>query len=104
VAAQEIGLTPMEATEVAKGYSAEKLKFRPVVDDKHARIGRINDFIFGKDGSIYAVLAVDETTGLYGHLIAIPLRQFKLDDSPDYVVLPAASRTALAKLPVYVGR
>ena len=102
-AAQEIGLTPLEATEVAKGYSADALKFRSVVNEKHERIGRINDFIFGKDGSIYVVLAVEETSGLYGHLVAIPLSQFKLDDSPDYIVLPGASRTALAKLPVYVG-
>jgi hypothetical protein len=102
-AAQEIGLTPLEATEVAKGYSADALKFRSVVDDKHGKIGTINDFIFGKDGSIYVVLGVDESTGLYGHLVAIPLRLFRLDDSPDYVVLPGASRTALAKLPVYVG-
>jgi hypothetical protein len=101
--AQDIGLTPLEATEIAKGYSANARKFRSVVNDKHERIGRINDFIFGKDGSIYVVLAVDESTGLYDHLVAIPLRQFKLDDSPDYVVLPGASRTALAKLPVYFG-
>ena len=103
VAAQEIGLTPLEATEVAKGYSADALKFRSVVNDKHERIGRINDFIFGKDGTVYAVLAVDESAGLFGHLVAIPLRQFRLDDSPDNAVLPGASRTALAKLPVYVG-
>ena len=102
-AAQEIGLTPLEATEVAKGYSADEIKFRSVVDDKHERIGRINDFIFGKDGNIYAVLAITGSTGLYDHLVAIPLRQLKLDDSPDYVVLPGASRTALAKLPLYVG-
>jgi hypothetical protein len=101
-AAQQIGLTPLETTEVAKGYSADELKFRSVVNDKHERIGAINDFIFGKDGSIYAVLAVDESTGLHRHLVAIPLRQFKLDDSSD-VVLPGASRTALAKLPVYLG-
>ena len=102
-AAQEIGLTPLEATEVAKGYSADALKIRPVVNDKHDRIGRINDFVLGKDGNIYVVLAIDDSTGLIGHLVAIPLRQFELDDSPDYAILPGTSRTALAKLPVYVG-
>ncbi|WP_426437391.1 PRC-barrel domain-containing protein [Bradyrhizobium genosp. P] len=102
-AAQEIGLTPLETTEVAKGYSADALKLRPVVNDKHERVARINDFIFGKDGNIYVVLAVDDLTGLNGHLIAVPLRQLKLDDSPDYAVLPEASRAALSKLPVYVG-
>jgi hypothetical protein len=102
-AAQEIGLTPLEATEVTKGYSADELKFRSVVNEKHERIGKINDFIFGKDDNIYVVLAVDESASLYSHLVAIPLRQFKLDVSPN-VVLPGASRTALAKLPVYVSR
>jgi len=101
--AQEIGLTPLEATEVAKGYSADALKLRSVVGDKHDRIGTISDFIFGKDGNIYVVVAVDDSTGVFGHLVAIPLRQFKLDDSPEYAILPGASRTALAKLPVYVG-
>ena len=102
-AAQEIGLTPLEATEVAQGYSADALKIRPVVNDKHDKIGRINDFIFGKDGNIYVVVAVDDSTGLLGHFVAIPLRRFKLDDSPDYALLPGVSRTALAKLPVYLG-
>jgi len=103
-AAQEVGLTPLDATEVAKGYSADALKLRPVVNDKHDRIGKIHDFIIGKDGNIYVVLAIDDTTGVLGHAVAIPFHQFKLDDSPEYAILPGASRTALAKLPVYVGR
>jgi hypothetical protein len=102
-AAQEIGLTPLQATEVAKGYSANELRLRPVVNEKHDKIGRINDFIFGKDGNIYVVLAVDDSAALLGQLVAVPLRQFKLDDSSDYAILPGASRAALAKLPVYVG-
>ena len=48
-------------------------------------------------------LLLRDSTGLLGQLVAIPLRQFKLDDLPDYAVLPGASRTALAKLPVYLG-
>jgi hypothetical protein len=102
-AAQAIGLTPLETTEVSTGYSADALKLRSVVGDKHDRIGRISDFIFGKDSNIYVVVAVDDSTGLFGHLVAVPLRQFKLDDSHEYAVLPGASRNALAKLPVYVG-
>ena len=102
-AAQDIGLTPLEATETARGYSADALKLRPVVNDKRDRIGKIRDFIIGKDGNIYVVLAVDDSTGVLGHAVAIPFRQFKLDDSPEYAILPGTSRTALAKLPVYVG-
>jgi hypothetical protein len=98
-AAQEVALTPLEATEVARGYRAEAIKLKPVVNDKNETIGRINDFIFGKDGNIYAVLAVGDVIG--GHLVAIPFRSLKLDDSSGYVVLPGATRAALEKLPVF---
>ena len=102
-AAQEIGLTPLEATEVAKGYSADALKLKTVVNDKNEQIGRISDFIFGRDGNIYVVLDVDNSTGLVGHLVAIPFRRFKLDDPSDRIVLPGTNRVALQKLPVYLG-
>jgi len=96
-AGQEVALTPLEATEVARGYRAETLKLKPVVNDKNETVGRINDFIFGKDGNIYAVLAVGDFTGLGGHLIAIPFRSLKLDDPSGYIVLSGASRAALGK-------
>jgi len=102
-AAQEIGLTPMEATEVARGLRAETLKLKPVVNDKNETLGRINDFVFGRDGNIYVVLAVGDFTGLSGHLVAIPFRSLKLDDPSSYIVLPGATRAALEKLPVYVN-
>jgi hypothetical protein len=102
-AGQEVALTPLEATELARGYRAEALKLKPVVNDKKETIGRINDFIFGKDGNTYAVLAVGDYIGVSGHLVAIPFRSLKLDDPSGYVVLPGASRAALEKLPVFVS-
>src|SRR3984893_3140917 len=102
-AGQEVALTPMQASEVAKGYRAEALKLKPVVNDKNETIGRINDFIFGKDGNIYVVLAVGDFTGLSGQLVAIPFRSFKLDDPSGNIVLPGASRQALEKLPVFLS-
>jgi hypothetical protein len=100
---QEVALTQMQATEVARGYRAEALKLKPVVNDKNETIGRINDFIFGKDGNIYVVLAVGDFTGVGGHLIAIPFRSLKLDDPSGDIVLPGVSRAALEKLPVFLG-
>ena len=102
-AAQEVALTPLESKEVAKGYRADALKLKPVVNDKNDPIGRVNDFIFGKDGSIFVVLAVGDFTGLTGQLVAIPFRSLKLDDPSGSIVLPGASRAALEKLPVFLG-
>src|ERR1700730_2910084 len=101
--AQEVALTPMQATEVARGYRAETLKLKPVVNDKNETIGRINDFIFGKDGNIYVVLAVGDFTGVGGHVVAIPFRNLKLDHPNGEIVLPGASRAALEKLPVFLS-
>jgi hypothetical protein len=101
-AGQEVALTPLQATEVAKGYRAEALKLKPVVNEKNESVGRINDFIFGKDGNIYVVLAVGDFTGLSDHVIAIPFRSLKLDDPSGNIVLPGTNRAALEKLPVYV--
>jgi hypothetical protein len=102
-AGQEIALTPLEAKEVARGYRAESLKLKPVVNDKNETIGKINDFVFGKDGNIYAVLSVGDFSGIGGQVVAIPFRSLKLSDSTGYVVLPGASRAALGKLPVFVN-
>ena len=101
--AQEVALTPLETTEVARGYRAEAIRLKSVVNDKKETIGRINDFVFGKEGNIYAILAVGDFTGLGGHLIAVPFRNLRLDDPSGYVVLPGASRSALEKLPVFVS-
>ena len=102
-AAQEVALTPLESKEVAKGYRADALKLMPVVNDKGETIGRISDFVFGKDNNIYVVLGVGDFTGLTGQLIAIPFHALKLDDPSDNIVLPGASRAALEKLPVFVS-
>jgi sporulation protein YlmC with PRC-barrel domain len=101
--AQEVTLVAPDAKEVAKGYRAEELKLRSVVNDKGEIIGRIDDFIFGRDnGPIFAVLKVGDFVGLEGELVAVPFRSLKLDDSSGQIVLPGASRAALQKLPVFL--
>ena len=103
-AGQEIGLTPMQTTEVARGYRAGALELKQVVNEKGEAIGRINDFIFGKDGNNYVILAVGDFTGLNGELVAIPFNSLKLGDPSGNIILPGGSRAALEKLPVFVSK
>ena len=101
--AQEVTLVVPDAKEVAKGYRAEELKLRSVFNDKGEMIGRIDDFIFGRDnGPIFAVLSVGDFVGLGGELVAVPFKSLKLDDSSGKIVLPGASLAALRKLPVFL--
>jgi hypothetical protein len=101
--AQEVALVTPDAKEVAKGYRAEELTLRLVVNDKGEIIGRIDDFIFGRDnGPIFAVLKVGDFVGLGSELVAVPFKSLKLDDSSVKIVLPGASLAALRKLPVFL--
>lgn len=102
-AGQEIALTPMESQEVARGYRAEALKLKPVISDKRELIGRISDFLFSKDGNIYAIVEVGDLVGSGNHLVAVPFRNLKLDDPRGEIVIPGASRVTLGKLPVYLS-
>ena len=71
-------LVPLDSNqtkEIAKGYRAEALKLKTVTNDKGEMIGRIDDFIFGRESpDIFAVLAVGEFIGLGDHLVAVPFR------------------------------
>jgi hypothetical protein len=100
-APQDIGLAPIENTELARGYRASTLRARSVVNEKGERIGRIDDFIFGRDEHIFIVLTVGGF-GFDGHLVAVPFRKFKFDDSNGNIVLAGANRAALEKLPVFL--
>jgi sporulation protein YlmC with PRC-barrel domain len=101
--AQEVTLVALDAKEVAKGYRADELKLRSVVNDKGEIIGHIDDFIFGRDnGPVFVVLKVGDFVGLSGELVAVPFKSLKLDDSSGKVVLPGANLEALRKLPVFL--
>jgi hypothetical protein len=101
--AQEVGLVAADAKEVAKGYRGNALKSKTVVNDKGEIIGRIDDFIFGRnDGQVFVVLAVGDFVGLDGHLIAVKFGSLKIDEVSDSIVLPGADREALLKLPVFL--
>ena len=103
--AQQVGLAAIDMNEAARGYRADALKLKTVTNDKGETVGRISDFIFSKDGNnIFVVLAVGDFTGLSGHLVAVPFRSLKLDDSGGDIVLPGASRAALEKLPVLLNK
>lgn len=101
--AQEVGLVNLDVKDVAKGYRAETLKMKTVTNEKGEVIGKIDDFIFSRDGDqVFVVLAVGDFTGLNGNLVAVPFQKLQLGDRSGNVVLPGASRDALLKLPVFL--
>jgi hypothetical protein len=100
-ATQEVGLVTVDVKDVAKGYRANSLRLKPVLNDKKELIGTIDDFMFGRDDGVFVILAVGDFVGLSGHLVAVPFKSLKLDDPSGSIVLPGASQAALLKLPVF---
>ena len=98
---QEISLVPLDNKAVAKGYRANSLRLRRVINDKGEPIGSIDDFIFGREGGAFAIIAVGDFVGEDTHLIAVPFKSLKIDDADGTITLPGASRSALQKLPVF---
>ena len=98
VAGQDVGLVDLDVKDVAKGYRAETLKLRTVTNEKGEAIGKIEDFIFSRDGGqVFVVLSVGDV----GALVAVPFQKLQLGGTSGKVLLPGASRESLAKLPVY---
>ena len=100
-ATQEVGLVTVDVADVAKGYRANSLRLKPVMNDKKELIGTIEDFMFGRDDGVFVILAVGDVVGLGGHLVAVPFKSLKIDDPNGNIVLPGASQAALRKLPVF---
>ena len=100
-ATQEVGLVTVDVKDVAKGYRANSLELKPVMNDKGELIGTIDDFMFGRDDGVFVILAVGDFVGLGGNLVAVPFKSLKFDDPNGSVVLPGASQAALRKLPVF---
>ena len=81
----------LDVKDIEKGYRANALKLRPVVNDKDETIAHIDDFIQGRQPSV-RVVAVGDFIGLDGHLIAVPFRSLKFNDPAGSILLPGAMR------------
>jgi sporulation protein YlmC with PRC-barrel domain len=61
-ATQEVGLVTVDVKDVAKGYRANSLRLKPVMNDKKELIGTIDDFMFGRDDGVFVILAVGDSS------------------------------------------
>lgn len=93
--------TTVEVTKaIAVGHRASKLIGAPVYNEQEERIGSVDDLIISPDRSVsFAVVSVGGFLGLGGRLVAIPVEQ--LQEKEDRLVLPGATKEALAKLPEF---
>ena len=93
--------TTVEVTEaIAVGNRASKLIGAPVHNEQGEKVGSVDDLIISPDRSVsFAIVSIGGFLGLGSRLVAIPAEQLR--EEKDQVVLPGATKEALAKLPEF---
>ena len=97
-----LGVTVIELREVVVGWSVKKdLLGKNVQNDKKENLGKIEDVIVSPTDSLsYAIIGVGLFLGIPSRLVAIPMKQLKLEGSQ--LVLPEASKAVVDKMPPFV--
>jgi sporulation protein YlmC with PRC-barrel domain len=92
----------VEDVQIASGWSAkESILGQNLFNDAGENVGRIEDLIVDRERNVsYLVVGVGGVAGMGRHAIAIPASQIRV--SGDRLVLPGATRIALAALPRFV--
>jgi hypothetical protein len=99
VYSQVVKLVTVDVNVVAQGYRVSRLTGSSVTNEKNEKIGSIDDFIVGRNRTLFAVLQVGGFLGLGAHLVAVPYESLVIDDEGRTIQLPGASKDELRKLP-----
>jgi hypothetical protein len=99
VYSQVVKLVTVDVNVVAQGYRVSRLTGSSVTNEKNEKIGTIDDFIVGRNRTLFAVLQVGGFLGLGAHLVAVPYESPVIDDEGRTIQLPGASKDELKKLP-----
>lgn len=99
--AQSVDLVVVDVVAVAKGYRTSRLTGREVINEHNEEIGKIDDFIIGRDKVLFTVLQVGGFLGIGSYLVAVPYKSLDLESHKGKVVLKGATKEALQKLPEF---
>jgi sporulation protein YlmC with PRC-barrel domain len=97
---QGIQLVKVDVQVVANGYRMSKLTGQTVVNDKNEKIGKIDDFVVGRDEghTLFTVLQVGGFLGIGSHLVAVPYDSLTINEKGNKIELVGASKDQLKQL------
>ena len=98
VLSQGVATVKIDVSLVAKGYGVSKLIGSGVVNDKHEKIGTLEDIIIDHNRAMAGVLQVGGFLGAGSRRVAVPYEDLQIDDTGCKIVLPEATREELQKL------
>jgi len=90
--------TAAESGLIATGWRVSKLNKATVYNDANEKVGKIDDFIVTKDGSLtFAIVNLGRFLGYGNYLVAIPIHRFS--QIVPKVILPGKTKADLERLP-----
>jgi hypothetical protein len=90
--------TAAESGLIATGCRVSKLNKATVYNDANEKVGKIDDFIVTKDGSLtFAIVNLGRFLGYGNYLVAIPVNRFS--QIVPKAILPGKTKADLEKLP-----
>jgi hypothetical protein len=93
-----VALVVVNVQAVALGYRVSQLIGRQVSNGKED-IGKIDDFIIGRDKVLFVIIGVGGFLGIGQKLVAAPYN--RLTVTAQRIVLPGATKEALRRLPEF---
>ncbi len=96
-----LGVAATEVQAVATGWSLKKSVLgKSVYNEEGKAVGKIDDVIVAPDKAVsYAIIGAGGFLGLGKHDVAIPVNQFRVENSK--ITLPGATKDALKALPKF---
>ncbi len=94
-----IGLSVMESTEVAMGWSVKKtLMGKTVYNDQNQKVGKVEDLIISPDRNVsFVIVGAGGFVGIGRHDVAIPVSQ--IQDQAGKLVMAGATKDSVKALP-----
>lgn len=95
------GVTLVESTQVAAGWSAKKsLLGKTVYNDAGEKIGKLEDLVIAPDKNVsYIIVGAGGFVGIGRHDVAIPVSQVQEKDGK--LVIAGATKSVLKAMPVF---
>ena len=99
--AQGVDIVAIDVIAVAHGHRVSQLLGHKVINEHNEDIGKIDDFIIGRDRVLFVILEVGGFLGIGAHRVALPISAVDMDTVKGKIRIQGASRDELKKMPEF---
>ena len=99
--AQGVDIVAIDVVAVAHGHRVSQLLGRKVINEQNEDIGKIDDFIIGRDRVLFVILEVGGFLGIGAHRVALPVSAVDMETVKGKIRIHGASRAELQNMPQF---